>query len=89
MTYSRLFMQCIKYLLYLCKSTMPIPFFVFLTVLAHDIFSLLRQSGSSLITLMGQRAPSCTIWSAVGPYQKHCAKHLWKNSDCFVCYTIC
>ena len=40
--------------------------------LAHVIL-LLRQCDPSLITLLGQRAPSCAIWCAIGPYQKHWA----------------
>ena len=40
-------------------------------ILAHVIL-LLRHCGPGLITLLGQRAPSCAIWCAIGPYQKHC-----------------
>ena len=31
----------------------------------------LYQHGPSTIITLGHRAPSCTIWCAIGPYQKH------------------
>ena len=35
-------------------------------------YLLLCHCGPSLITLLGQRAPSCAIWYNIGPYHKHC-----------------
>ena len=38
-------------------------------MLAH--FTL-RQCGPSLIIALDHRAPSCAVWCATEPYQKHC-----------------
>ena len=36
-----------------------------------SIYFTLYQHGPSTIITLGHRAPSCTIWCAIGPYQKH------------------
>ena len=41
-----------------------------LTILAQFYFTL-RQVGPSVIITLGHRAPSCTTWCAIGPYQIH------------------
>ena len=35
----------------------------------------LHQCGPSLIIALDHRAPSCAVWCAIGPYQKHRLHH--------------
>ena len=48
-----------------------ILFSVKITILTY-VISLLCQCCPNLIMTLGRRAPSCTIWCIIAPYQKPC-----------------